>query len=171
MAKMLRSGGMECPPNWKCLLLRAPPRPQSSASSSEFARHTFETAHKTFRFRRVEAPPKSRASFCRCPGLPEFAATPTQSVRSWSVERTPAALSSVSTRRPFFPQRGGGPWRDFRAIRDELQQRVSILSTVCQQPTPLGGLVQHPVNNMSTTSSGPPHRRQHRRHQTTGSGT
>jgi hypothetical protein len=39
----------------------------------------------------------------------------------------------VSTSRPFFPQRGGGPWMDFRAIRDELQQHVSILSTVCQQ--------------------------------------
>jgi hypothetical protein len=42
---------------------------------------------------------------------------------------------------------------DFRAIRDELQQHVSILSTVCPVKIKYG-VVQHPVNNMSTTASG-----------------
>jgi hypothetical protein len=45
------------------------------------------------------------------------------------VERTRARLSGEAIPGSFSPQRGGGPWLDFRAISASLQQS----ETVCQQ--------------------------------------
>jgi hypothetical protein len=86
----------------------------------------FETVHTTSQSRRAEAPPKSRASFYRSRGQPEFPATPTQFARFSFVERPWATPSGEANPGSFSPQRGGGPWLDFRAIPTDLQQSETV---------------------------------------------